>query len=325
VEPLAADADPAHPESDGPSSDPPTRLLCDRCGTAIAIPSEHIGAPTCAACGRSYQWIDGVLSTGAEADEADYPDEGFHLLVESEQRHFWFEARNRTILAAMRDFVGPISGRSVLDVGCGTGYVLAALERAGLSVTGLDMHLAALRHARGRTKAFLLHDRTRGRLPFEPRFDLVTLCDVIEHVADDAGLLRAAASVVRPGGAVLVTVPADQRLWSVLDEKSGHKRRYTRATLAGAVSRAGLELVGARYFNTLLYPVQLVQRWLALGHGRGLTREELFGRAVRPPPAPLNTLFGLVSRAEGPLVRRGMPFGASLVAVARTPPQGRRV
>ena len=106
-------------------------------------------------------------------------------------------------------------------------YVLAALERAGLQTCGLDMNWAALHVARRRTRGVLVRGLAQADT-LAPQFDVVTLCDVIEHTSDDVTLLRNASQSLRLGGMLLVTVPAQPHLWTVVDAASGHKRRYGR-------------------------------------------------------------------------------------------------
>jgi SAM-dependent methyltransferase len=292
-------------------------LLCDACGGPVPLLARPVEGPiACPACGREFPCDGGILDLGAPADSEDYPDDIDALLVDVEPRHFWFEARNELLLATMRELVGPLEGRLALDIGCGTGFVLAALERAGIVPCGLDMQLPVLRHARRRTRA-LLARADAAVVPFEHVFDVALLCDVIEHTPDDVAVLRAAARALIPGGSVVVTVPAHPELWSPLDVVYGHKRRYVRRTLVRALESAGLRVVAARYFNALLYPLQLAQRLSLRRLDPDRERAELLRRGLQVPPAPLNAFLKAASRLEIPLSRVSPPLGTSLVAVAR--------
>src|SRR5204862_5299850 len=133
---------------------------------------------------------------------------------------------------------------------------------AGMATCAIDVQLDCLRCARERTRGPVLWGSAH-RLPFERQFDVALLCDVIEHLDDDVGALREAAQALRPGGVLLVTVPAHAWLWSTLDDVSGHKRRYARRTLRRAIVAAGLEPQIVRHFNALLTPIQALQRLLA--------------------------------------------------------------
>jgi len=291
-------------------------ILC-QCGSALSLVST--GAPlVCRTCGRSYDWTDGVLMLSPTADPDGYPEELSTLLAEVEPRHFWFAERNRLIVTTMRRALGSLAGRSVLDIGCGTGFVTAALEKDGMRPCGLDMNLAGLRVARQRMNGLLVcHDA--ASVPFRQQFDVATLFDVIEHVDDDLRVLGEARAALRHGGAVVVTVPAHASLWTPTDDASGHKRRYTQATLRRALADSGFELLYLRYFNALLLPLQLLQRRL-VGRRQSSTPEgrvALVKDALRVPPTWLNTLLELAMRADLPLGRLPGTFGASLIAVAR--------
>ena len=147
----------------------------------------------------------------------------FAPLAAIEDRHFWFRARNRTLAALLARLTAPLAdGYRVLEVGCGTGNVLRVLEqtcRRGL-VVGMDLYGEGLTFARGRTHCPLV----RGDMshpPFEARFDLIGLFDVLEHLADDRRVLRDVRAMLAPGGRLVLTVPAHPELWSYFDEEIG--------------------------------------------------------------------------------------------------------
>lgn len=249
------------------------------------------------------------------AHQQDYPGDVYSLLAEIEPYHFWFSGRNAVITALLRRSIGPLAEHKVLDIGCGTGFVLAALEQAGMEVCGLDMHLSGLRYARQRAEG-LLFCQSATRIPFAKQFDVVTLCDVIEHTPDDSAVLREAQRALKKNGVVLVTVPANPNLWTKVDEASGHKRRYTKQTLRQAMERAGLCITTVRYFNILLLPLQRLQRQLQARASKvGEDSLEIFRRSLRVPPSPFNQLFRLAMAADIPLSRLPFPFGASLIAI----------
>ena len=242
----------------------------------------------------------------------DCPADAAGRIAEAEEKHFWFSARADLIRETLSQRLGPLSNRSVLDIGCGTGYVLANLERAGMTVTGCDMHESWLDFARQRVKGKLVCvDATTLS---GDDYDSALLCDVIEHTPDDVGLLEIARNTVRPGGVVLVTVPAHQQLWTVLDDVAGHKRRYSRGQLKQAMARAGLVDLQARYFNHSLLPFYLARK-IQL---RKVTGEEAVTKAaLSVPPSWINSALGWVMRAETALP--GGLLGASIIATGRAP------
>src|SRR5580704_14188447 len=155
-----------------------------------------------------------------EYDSASYDPNLYESLVAVEDRHFWFRARNRAITAvfeSLRDDLKP--GYRVLEVGCGTGNVLRDLQTSavGGNVIGMDLHMEGLRYARHRLDPAMLVQADADFPPFSVRFDVVGLFDVIEHLDDDVGVLRQLRQLVKPGGALMLTVPADPNLWSYFD------------------------------------------------------------------------------------------------------------
>jgi len=290
---------------------------CPDCRAPVDVESRpDVAAPRCCVCGRRFAFADGIVRVRVAAEGIpDYPPELYALLVGVEDRHFWFGVRNEIVLSIMRA-VGCVPGETALDVGCGTGFVLRGLEAAGLVGCGIDMHLTGLRHARRRVSGLLFQD-TAARLPFTAQFDWVLLCDVVEHADDDVALLRQAGRAAKVDGHVLVTVPALPALWSVYDEAIGHKRRYTRATLARAMREAGLVPSVVRYFNAATVPIELFRRRLVMRRRSPADVDGALRSAVRLPPGPVNGLLRLVALAELRLARLRLPFGSSLIAVGR--------
>jgi SAM-dependent methyltransferase len=261
--------------------------------------------------------ISGVLALNEIAHFKDHPDEFYPLLAEVESRHFWFQARVGLVRDALLGAIGPLADRSVLDIGCGTGQILAELESVGMLGCGIDMHLSGLRVARERVRGLVIWSAVPP-VPFEGEFDSVLLCDVIEHVADDRELLSEGYKALKPGGVIIVTVPAHPSLWTPIDDLSRHKRRYTHRGLARVMQDAGFDVsAGVRAFNILLAPLQLLQRarWrgkVVAGH---VARERLVRRNLWVPPHPWNAVLRRILYFERPLGRLFPELGASLVAV----------
>ena len=292
------------------------RFRCVHCGGDARLSSEG-DPPRCLACEKSYSIADGIVALTETVDDRDYPAELVDLVASVERRHFWFAARNDVILSTVRNVIGPVAGLRVLDIGCGTGFVTEALERAGMDAWGIDMHRAALMHARPRIRGPLFSNHATT-LPFFPDFDLVSLFDVIEHLDDDVGAIQQAATLLKPHGCVIVTVPAGQGLWTKYDEVIGHKRRYDRQGLTDVLRNAGLEMAYVGYFSCLPLLAQVVQRWIAPGmRAPSSDTIEIVRQALTVPPEPLNVLFRSSIRAEAPLRQLSWVRGGSLIAVAR--------
>jgi SAM-dependent methyltransferase len=229
--------------------------------------------------------------------------------MEEDRSHWWFRGRLAVILATLRRALPPRRVR-LLELGCGTGNVLAALAEFGEAV-GMDAHAELT--AAGRATGL---DVRVGHLPDDlgvaPGWaEVVLLLDVIEHVDDDVETLSAARRAVGDGGLLVVTVPAYRWLWSGHDEVLGHRRRYTAGELRAAVERAGFRVLRVSYFNTLLFPLlAAVRAWKRVRGDRG--------HDLRRPAAPINWLLERVFAFERHLVPLvALPFGASLLLIGR--------
>ncbi len=235
--------------------------------------------------------------------------------LEVDDHHWWYRGRRRIIRAEL-DRLPLAPGARVLDAGCGSGRTLEELVDYG-HAAGIELDDDAAEVARTRGIA----DVRVGRLEQLPwpaaTFDLITCLDVIEHIADDRSAVRELLRVCKPGGFMLVTVPAYQALWSRHDEANHHYRRYSRGSLRRAVTGAGWTIVRISSFNSvLLVPaaaIRLGQRHF--GTRNGYTNDLDLG------PRWLNDLLEQPMRVEAGWLRQGrtLPAGLSLLAVLRKP------
>jgi len=239
--------------------------------------------------------------------------EEYRRMFEAEEAQWWYAGQSAVAHALLEPALDPSSpSPHILDAGCGTGGNLVRLSRLGRAV-GIDLAEEALEFCR-RRKVKAARARLSA-LPFaDGSFDVVTSFDVIYHawVEDDHAAVREMARVLRPGGLLLVRVPALRSLWGAHDEAVQSRHRYTRSELVSLLDRAGLEVLAATYSNSILFPLLLARRTL----DRVLDRE---GSDVSFLPAPLEWTFRRALLAEAALVRRGvrLPIGASVVALAR--------
>lgn len=239
------------------------------------------------------------------------------------ERHWWWRSREAHLLGWLARLHARSPDRGalrILDVGCGDGLFFDRLERFG-RVEGLEPDASLVTDPRWRDHIRVggLGDaQGPGALP-EGAYDLVLMLDVLEHIAEDGDALRAVRAALKPGGRLLLTVPALRALWSRHDEVNAHFRRYDRRGLAALLGASGFEVETVRYFFAWTVAPLLVRRWLSPPVGRVTGPSRLGADAgVSIPPAPVNRLLTLASRCEhalGRFVR--WPLGSSLLALAR--------
>lgn len=235
----------------------------------------------------------------------------YDKLFELEKRHFWRIGRRRVILDVLERWApkGPLR---LLDVGGACSLISQEMTRFG-EVTVVEPDLPTAEFAARELGLDVRPGSLPDDLPVEGLFDVVTLFDVLEHIDDEAPAMAAVARLVRPGGLLLVTVPALPILWSDHDVSVHHRRRYTKATLRPVLERAGFRLERLSYHTCLLFPLVFAQR--VASRLRGLKARPEYD--VRVPAAPLNQALLTVMEAERRLLRRvDLPIGSSLVAVA---------
>jgi SAM-dependent methyltransferase len=237
----------------------------------------------------------------------------YDRMAELDGRHWWYRAR-REILADLiaRKLRLPEDAR-ILEIGCGTGHNLEMLQRFGRA-DGIEIDPAA------RAVAAQRLGRPIGEAPLpalsgveDGAYDLVAILDVLEHVEEDEAALASIARKLRPGGRILITVPAHPWMWSAHDAVNHHKRRYTRRTLKAAVASAGLEIELLSWFNSLLFPLAAAARLAGRLTGKEDSDDKMPPRLVN---SLFETIFGLERYAVG---RVPLPPGVSLVAIVSAP------
>ena len=241
----------------------------------------------------------------------------YRRMYEAEETQWWYAGQRAIAAALLEPALGGRPGRAlVLDAGCGTGLNLRALSRFGAAV-GIDLAPEAIAFCRERgaraARASLL------ALPFpEKTFDAVTSFDVVYHawVTDDRAAVAEMARVLKPGGLLLVRVPALRALWGAHDVEVQSRHRYTRGELVALLEACSLRVERATYCNSVLLPLLLARRTL----DRLLHRE---GSDVGFLPAPLEWAFRQLLLAEARLIPHvALPIGASAFALARKPATG---
>jgi len=234
-------------------------------------------------------------------------DEEIRRSAALEQRHWWYAGRRSLVRRLVR---GVAAGQAV-DVGTGPGGNAATLQRLGWDVTGVEWSRTAARLAAARGLRIVRGDARALPLP-DASTDLVLSADVWEHIVEDDQVAREAFRVLRPGGRLVVAVPAAMSLWSAHDVALGHVRRYEREDLVDLVRRTGFDVVDVASWNVLLRPV---------AHARRRRTQHGCGSEMQPVHPVLNAGLRAVVGLEGFLPVGDLP-GVSLVVRARRPATG---
>lgn len=219
--------------------------------------------------------------------------------------HWWWRAREAILLEEIRSYRLAATSR-ILDFGCGDGLMLPQLARFG-EVWGIEADAALVSSAhplRERISVSLLEHSPLRR----EKFDLITALDVLEHIEHDAEILQQLYGMLRPGGRIVITVPAFMALWDRHDEINRHFRRYTTASLR-RIFPAAAAVHGCRYMFHALFTAKLAIGTLNRWRRRPIPQHRL-------PPRWVNTLMTRGLLLEHRCLRwMRLPFGTSVFAV----------
>ncbi len=262
-------------------------------------------------------WYHGAAANGL-ADLVRM-DRLLELTYVAERSHFWFRGFRRFVTPWLAAASRQQTGLRLLDCGCGTGANLALLSRHGQAF-GFDFSSRGLDFARAQG-ATRVARASIGAIPFaDATFDVVTSFDVLYSLSDDveAAAARELARVVKPGGAVLITVAALESLRGGHGSLSQEVRRYTVASLTTLLQGAGFVVERASYTHATLFPILFAvrswQRWREGGQAAVSEGD------ISMPSAPVNAALSALLAAESWLLRVvNLPIGSSVICLARKP------
>lgn len=237
----------------------------------------------------------------------------FDEMSELENSHWWFLGRRAIVSSIDSSFGALRKGSACLEIGFGTGGNIPFLSNV-FRYVGVELNSYALNLARDK---FPRADLRAGALPRdlkslgEERFSHIFLLDVLEHVEEDELSLERVQDFLTDDGVLFLTVPAYRWMWSNHDEINHHKTRYTAGELEHKLEKAGYVVEYISYFNTLLFPLAVVQRFF----GKFF---KTIGGSVGKPGFGLNFVLYKIFVLEKMLIPRfRLPFGVSIIALAR--------
>lgn len=183
----------------------------------------------------------------------------FSEMFRQEKTYWWHVAKRQLVMEFITKYRK--FGEQVLDIGCGTGAMMEDLKTVFSDVSGLDGSKDAIDfcHKRG-IKSAQLFDFEKKLQIQDNRFDVVTCLDVLEHVEGDDAFLKELNRITKPGGLVVINVPAFGFLWSYWDVMLGHKRRYTKEKLSSDLEKANFKIIRCSYVFSFLLPTAILFR-----------------------------------------------------------------
>ena len=237
-----------------------------------------------------------------------------------EENYWWYVARRKIIIDHLASFFhDPAKKRkkpTLLDFGCGTGINLKNFSKY-FEAYGLDSSIEAIGFCskRGLNNVRLFdEDIYNGMNPFQKKFDVVTLLDVLEHLNNEAKYLSLIAHWLKESGILFLTVPAFQWVWSGEDYVSNHFRRYTKKKLVETLNESGFKIIKVSYFNFLLFPLQVMIVFI----NKIISPSSQTKTNLKEMPNWINSLLENVMYFESSILRKyQFPFGGSILCVCQ--------
>jgi SAM-dependent methyltransferase len=224
--------------------------------------------------------------------------------------HFWI-CRRFMVLQLLAG--GVVSeARTIAEVGCGSGILQRQIEDAyGKEVAGFDLNETALKINVSRLSAVNCYDIFEKHPTLRERFNIIFLFDVLEHIEDERGFLKALLYHLAPGGYIILNVPAGEWAFSEYDRAAGHVRRYSIHTLRDAVEPTNLSITNWTYWGMPLLPTLLLRKLWLIGQQK---KDEVISAGFDSRSNSINRLLGLLANCE--LIPQKL-IGTSLMVVLR--------
>lgn len=237
----------------------------------------------------------------------------YKTYFELEKENWWFKARRDLIFKILKKYnIG--TDKKILDYGCGSGFLVGQFQRVGYDTHGADVSKEAIEFGTQKgIRNLSVINGINTNFP-DSNFDLILAMDVVEHIKEDNLAVKDLERLLKPGGYIIITVPAYQWMWGLQDEVAHHFRRYTMGSLLNLVKNHPLlSVLKKTYFNTFLFPpaalVRIVSKWFNIKK-----RESDFDINNNF----LNKIFYFIFHTEIKLLRWfNFPFGVSILLVLK--------
>lgn len=294
----------------------PEELICPSCNLSLQKEKNHY---QCLHCQISYPIKHNIPCFLTQNQQTSgFDPKLFKLLFEIEKKHFWHIGRKEIIYQILRKIMTKdFKDLKMIELGCGNGNVLKYLHQQGINIEGSDLFLEALKFCQQIINV-PLYQINALRTPFrDASYDIIGLFDLLEHIKNDAELLKEAYRICKPQGKIILTVPAHQHLWSYFDVLSHHQRRYCKKELVNKLEKAGFQIEKISFYMFFLFPIYWAFRKINLF--RKSNKNLLASQLLELKPIPLlNKCFLSLLRLEKKLITRvNLPWGASLICVAQ--------
>ena len=238
----------------------------------------------------------------------------YRIMHDIEQTYWWFVGKQFLVRRILQELpLNKTRQDRILDIGCGTGFILKLLEHFGVSY-GAECSPDAIQFLRHRSLNLVVQSDVDQSLPFKNHtFSAITCLDVLEHLDNDLKLVKEMGRVCKPGGYVILTVPAYQILWSYHDIALHHKRRYTKQQMLSMIRHFNWKIVKCSYYNGILFfPILSVRMLRQCLSGHNSARSDFFINL----PAWLNRVLSVFFVCEISLLKYlNLPFGVSLLLI----------
>ncbi len=287
-------------------------IICTNCKHEVVQQGTQL---VCVECNKTIEIKEGIYCFNPEVkeDHDDYNADYLNKLYNFEKKHFWFHHRKKIILSYLKKFV-PNRNVSILEIGAGTGNIAGEIISSGYKNYSVgELHVSGLEYAKtyGCSKLYQFDVYSS---PFKNHFDVICMFDVLEHLTEDEKVLKTLNDMLKPGGLVILTLPAFNFLWCNIDAVSGHKKRYIREDIKSLSSKTKFSILKNKYFFSNIFPF-LILRSLINKKASKKTIEDSTGLKISPF---FNTLMKLFCFHEYVFFRNISTIpGGSIIAVLK--------